>query len=76
MKLLLTNHFKLRQLERNINLEHVKIAIKNSDCTGQSFQDRIIVRKRVDIDCEIEVIYYKQGFKGANDFVIVTAYYI
>ena len=62
-------------MERGIDVDHVKQAVKNPDFTEQTFQDRILVRKRVGENRVIEVIYYRQGFKGANDYVIVTAYY-
>lgn len=75
IKLLLTHHFQYRMLERGIELDHVKKAVKDPDFTETTFQDRIMVRKQIDENRVIEVIYYRQGFKGANDYVIVTAYY-
>jgi hypothetical protein len=63
-------------LERGISIEHVKRAIKNPDFTEATFQGRVKVRKEIDAVRVIEVIYYRQGFKDANDYVIITAYYI
>lgn len=62
-------------MERGIDVDHVKQAIRNPDFTEPIFQGRILVRKEIDKTRVIEVIYYRQGFKGANDYVIITAYY-
>lgn len=62
-------------MERGIDVDHVKQAIKDPDFTEETFQGRILVRKEIDAKRVIEVIYYRQGFKGANDYVIITAYY-
>lgn len=63
-------------MERGIDVDHIKRAIKNPDFTEQTFQGRMLVRKEIDERRVIEVIYYKQGFKDANDYVIITAYYL
>ena len=75
MKLLFPTHFQVRMLERGIDIDHVKKAVKNPDFTEQTFQGRIKACKQIDEKRAIEVIYYRQGFKGANDYVIITAYY-
>ncbi len=75
MRLLFPNHFQVRMLERGISVDHVKKAIKDPDFTEPTFQGRIRVRKQIDAERVIEVIYYRQGFKDANDYVIITAYY-
>ncbi|MBI5004508.1 DUF4258 domain-containing protein [Candidatus Kaiserbacteria bacterium] len=75
VKLLFPNHFQVRMLERGISVDHVKSAIKNPDFTETVFQGRIKARKEIEDGRVIEVIYYRQGFKGANDYVIITAYY-
>lgn len=62
-------------MERGIDIDHIKRAIKEPDFTEPTFEGRIKVRKQIDDKRVIEVIYYKQGFKGANDPVIITAYY-
>lgn len=76
MKLLFPRHFQYRMMERGIDVNHIKRAIKDPDFAESTFQDRILVRKEIDKNRVIEVIYYKQGFKGANDYVIITAYYL
>ncbi len=75
MKLLFPKHFQYRLMERGIDVDHVKHAIRDPDFTETTFQGRILVRKEIDEKRVIEVIYYRQGFKGANDYVIITAYY-
>jgi len=62
-------------VERSIDVDHLKQAIKNPDFTETVFQGRVLVRKRIDEKRTIEVIYYRQGFRDADDYVIVTAYY-
>ena len=76
MRLLFPNHFQVRMLERGISIEHVRKAIRQPDFTEQTFQGRIKVRKEIDAERILEVIYYRQGFKDANDYIIVTAYYL
>lgn len=76
MKLLFPRHFQHRMMERGIDVDHIKRAIKTPDFTEPTFQGRILVRKEIDKDRVIEVIYYKQGFKDTNDYVIITAYYL
>ena len=75
MRLLFPNHFKMRMQERGIDVDHVKKAVKDPDFTEPTFQGRVKVRKQIDAERVIEVIYYRQGFKDANDYVIITAYY-
>lgn len=63
-------------MERGIDVDHIKRAIKKPDFTELTFEGRICVRKEIDKNRVIEVIYYKQGFKDANDYIIITAYYL
>ena len=76
MKLLFPSHFQLRMMERGIDIDHVKRTIKNPDFTEPTFKGRILARKKIDEKRVLEVIYYMQGFKGANNPVIITAYYL
>lgn len=76
MRLLFPRHFQHRILERGIDVDHLKSAIKDPDFEEPAFEGRIKVRKKIDSQRTIEVIYYRQGFKGANDPVIITAYYL
>ena len=75
MKLLFPLHFQHRMMERGIDADHVKSAIKNPDSTEVTFQGRIRARKKIDAKRVIEVIYYKQGFIGVRNIVVITAYY-
>jgi hypothetical protein len=75
VKLLFPNHAQYRLSERGISIEHIKQAIKSPDFTEPTFEGRVKVRKKVDSERVLEVIYYRQGFRGANDYVIITAYY-
>lgn len=76
MKLLFPPHFQYRMVERGIDVDHIKRAIREPDFTETTFKGRILVRKEIDESRTIEVIYYKQGFKDANNLVIITAYYL
>ena len=76
MKLLFPKHFQYRMVERGIDIDHIKRAIKNPDFTEAVFKGRILVRKEIDEKRIIEVIYFMQGFKDANDPIIITAYYL
>ena len=76
MKLLFTRHFQHRMMERGIDIDHIKRAVKEPAFTEAVFEGRTKVRKEIDAKRVIEVIYYKQGFKGANDPIIITAYYL
>ncbi len=75
MKLLFTTHFQARMVERGIDIDHVKQAIKNPDFTKDVYEGKMLARKKIDKKRVIEVIYFRQGFKDANHPVIVTAYY-
>lgn len=71
----LTIHFQGRMVERGIDIDHVKRAIKSPDFTKPAYEGTILARKKVDEARDIEVIYRKSGFKNVNEYVIVTAYY-
>ncbi|MDP3965550.1 MAG: DUF4258 domain-containing protein [bacterium] len=76
MKLLFPRHFQHRMMERGIDIDHIKRAIKNPDFTKTTFEGRILVRKEVDSKRIIEAIYYVQGFKDSKEIIIITAYYV
>lgn len=77
IRLKLTKHFQARQVERRIDLEHVRQAILHPDSQEPAFDGKVKVRKRVTEGKTIEVIYFNDGFRDApNDRIIVTAYYI
>jgi hypothetical protein len=60
---------------RGIDLDHVKKAMKNPDSTEEAYDGKMKAIKRVDKERSVTVIYSREGFKDANDYVIVTAYY-
>lgn len=74
MKLKFQIHFQQRIVERAIDVDHIKWAIRNPDQTIQSFDDRIVVIKKIDVR-KIKVAYVKPKEKE-DIYVIITAYYI
>ena len=74
MKLKLQIHFQQRIVERTIDVDHIKWAIRNPDQTIQSFDDRIVVIKKIDVR-KIKVVYVKPKEKE-DTYVVITAYYI
>lgn len=76
MKLIFPQHFQYRMVERGIDVDHIKKAIKEPEFTEPTFNGRTLARREIDEKRVIEVIYYRQGFKGANDVVVITAYYL
>jgi hypothetical protein len=76
MLLKLTSHFQLRMMERGINLDHIKRAIKEPDSTEDVFDGKLKSTKEID-GKTIEVIYFKEGFKSKEvTYILITAYYI
>jgi hypothetical protein len=76
MKLKLTRHFQDMMTYRGIDIEHVKDAVRSPDSKNTVFEGRIRVKKKIGKK-EIEVIYYRDGFKDKTDeYVVITAYYL
>jgi len=76
MNLKITNHAQGRIHERNVNIEHIKDAIRCPDEKTDIFDNRTKVVKEVE-GKTIEVIYYKDGFKDRKEeYFIITAYYL
>lgn len=76
MLLKFSNHFQVRIVERGINIDHVKSAIRSPDSSKSTFEGKIQVNKKVD-GKEIEVIYYKSPFRDKKEeYIVITAYYI
>lgn len=69
-------HFQDRMQERGIDVDHIRKAINTPDFTKETFHHRVIVRKSIDEKRAIEVVYFKDGFRDSNDYIIITAYYI
>ncbi|MBI2086796.1 MAG: DUF4258 domain-containing protein [Candidatus Zambryskibacteria bacterium] len=74
MKLKFQIHFQQRIVERSIDVDHIKWAINNPDQTAQSFDDRVVVIKKIDFR-KIKVVYIRPKEKD-NTYVIITAYYL
>jgi hypothetical protein len=75
MRLKMTVHFQARLGERNIDIDHVKQAIRSPDSRVNVFDGKIKVTKKIG-GKEIEVIYSKEAFKDKEDeYLLVTAYY-
>lgn len=76
MNLKLTVHFQKRMADRNIDLEHVKKALKKPDYKEGVNDGKIKVRKKINKKV-IEVIYCKDGFRDTSDtYIVITAYYL
>jgi hypothetical protein len=61
-------------MERGIDVDHIKRAIRNPDQTVQSFDNRFVVIKRID-SRKIKVAYVRPKEKD-NTYIIITAYYL
>lgn len=72
MKLSFSIHFQQGVFERNINIDHLKKAIREPDDSYSTFGGRTISRKSV--DGRILEVVYTRG--GRNEYRIITAYYI
>lgn len=71
----MTVHFQARLGERNINIDHVKQAIRNPDSKENVFDGKVKVTKEIGGKI-IEVIYFKEAFRDKEDeYLLVTAYY-
>lgn len=76
IRLKLPNHIQDMIQYRDLQIEHIKKAIRDPDVKESTFADRTLVRKRIDGKRVMEVVYYREGFKGVHDYVIITAYYL
>jgi hypothetical protein len=76
IRLKFSKHAQDRIQERVLQAEHIKIAIREPDLARITFDNRIKVSKKLPNDRTITVIYYKEDFRGTNDYFIITAYYI
>ena len=76
MKLEFPLHFRARLLERDISVDHIKLAISTPDLTEKMFEGRVRVTKKIGEKC-IRVVYYRKSLQGdAGKYVIITAYYL
>ena len=60
---------------RGINIEHIKSAIREPDWTKPTLEGKMKVYKQIELGRAIQVVYYKDGFRDSNDFIVITAYY-
>ena len=76
MKLKLPIHIQDRIQKRDLQIDHIKKAIREPDFKETVFNGRTRVRKKIDDKKAIEVIYCKEGFRDTpNQFLVITAYY-
>jgi hypothetical protein len=76
MKFTFAPHFRERMIERGIDFDHVKSAIKDPDVDIGVFQGRIRVTKKVG-EKTIEVVYYRNEFGNKKkEYIVITAYYL
>lgn len=71
MKVIFTNHTKLRLIERNISVSFIKQAIKNPDFEKLTFGGKTQIRKKFE-DKVLEIICAKYP----NKIIIITLYYL
>ena len=63
-------------LERGIQIDHIKKAVRSPDKKEKVFEGRTKGTKKVD-QKTIAVIYWKDGFRDKKDeYIISTAYYL
>ena len=76
MKLEFPLHFRARLLERDINVDHIKLVISKLDLKENVFEGRVRVTKKIGEKC-IRVVYYRKLLQGGTgEYVIITAYYL
>ncbi len=76
LRLRMSNHMQDMMQFRGIEIDHVRQAINKPDLTEPAYNDKILVRKKIDEEKTIEVIYRKDGFRDTNDIILITAYYL
>ena len=70
----LTVHFQGRMAERNINIDHVKVAIEHPD-EKKTDPEGIKVTKKIEGKI-IVVVYLEERFGDKpHQFLVITAYY-
>ena len=60
---------------RNLNVDDVKSAIREPTWTKDAFEGKKKACKILNERRAIRVVYYKDGFRDTNDFIVITAYY-
>ena len=76
MRLKFTLHCQYRLLERSLNIEHIKQAVRNPDKKRGAGEGAIKAWKKIGPQ-EIVVVYTKDGFRDRkDDYFVITAYYL
>lgn len=70
----LTKHFKEKMIQREIKLEHVRMAVESPDILRHRDNSKILVKKRVG-DRVIVVVYSEDDVWSTTYIVLITAYY-
>jgi len=75
-KIFLTNHAKMRMVDRLVDFDHIKQAIVKPDGVLSSFLGKIKVIKKLG-NRIIVVVYSDYKFKNReNEYLIISFYYI
>ena len=74
MKLKLTQHFQDMMQFRSINLDHVKLAVREPDSVKPTYDNKKLARKAIG-EKVIEVVYL-EGIGKRKEYLIITAYYL
>lgn len=75
MRLKFPNHMQDTIQYRDIDIDHVKKAMREPTFTKQIDDGRVKACKQLEDGRAIVVIYYKESTKNTNDYFIITAYY-
>lgn len=75
IRLKLPNHIQDMIQYRNLSADHIRLAIRESDWTKDVLNGRLKSCKQLEKGRAIRVVYYKDGFRDTNDFIVITAYY-
>ncbi len=68
-------HMQDRIQERGIQIEHLRETLDNPDFTGPAYDGKMKAIKKLADGRTITVIYYREDFRGTNNYFIITAYY-
>lgn len=80
INIIITRHCAERMSERNIDLEHIKRAVRNAvdnpSLTEATYDGKILTRHEADGNRTLEVIYSSEGFRDKKGYKVVTAYWL
>ena len=75
IRLILSDHARVRMYERGYQIEHIKQAIRAPDRVDKQRGGVRVVRKTLPDKRTIEVIC-RQRLSQTNEYLIITVYYI